>query len=609
MSEQANRSVARHDLADHRETSPNEIVDDASVHRGEQPARRLRVVANCGLGISDLGRQPDMRLDVLAVAWIAAGANAAFQRFANSGIERESGVFKFEYGAGALGHVPRVAEQAKSGDIGDGMNRGERLIQDFRRRSVQLSHSGNRHGLVGIGTAGKRNGCTERLGDDEHIADTGSLLAKDPIGMYQTLDSKPEDWFRVADRVPAGDGTTRFGNDLRRRGEYRHDRVAREMLRKRGDVDGNRHSAAHREHVATGVGSRDRTEVRWVIDKRREEIGRTDHGQVVADPVDRGIVERRQPDEQRRIVDGRKIVHQAREQRSTPLRRATAARCPFRQSHCIEVGIEIRHVRQPTVTPMIHIGPYSFTQQDARRTMANLGGLWAALLEGRPSVTATEAGIDLATRLALELSMPPGTTLAALGQTAANLVGPSPTLECVLNDVWFTLESTSQLLRSEGLMPATQTGTAVQLSTSGGGVPKRAVESIEVTHAGVIGDLQRVRVHHGRPWQALCLFADEVIDELRNEGHPIGRGSVGENITVSGLAWADVRPGVVLQIGSVIAHVQAFAEPCATTAAFFVGGDFNRMKIDRGPVSRVYATVLQPGRIDTGDPVVLEPSG
>ena len=26
-----------------------------------------------------------------------------------------------------------------------------------------------------------------------------------------------------------------------------------------------------------------------------------------------------------------------------------------------------------------------------------------------------------------------------------------------------------------------------------------------------------------------------------------------------------------------------------------------------GPVSRVYATVLQPGHITTGDPVVLEP--
>lgn len=257
---------------------------------------------------------------------------------------------------------------------------------------------------------------------------------------------------------------------------------------------------------------------------------------------------------------------------------------------------------------MIHIGPYSFTQQDARRTMANLGGLWAALLEGRPSATAAEAGVDLARRLALEMSMPPGITLAELGQTAATLVGPSTTLERVLNDVWATLGLTSQLLRSEGLMPATQTGSVVQLSSSRGGVPKRGVESVEVTYAGVIGDVQRVRVHHGRPWQALCLFADEVIDEFRGEGHPIERGSVGENITVAGLSWSDVRPGVVLRIGSVIAHVQAFAEPCATNAAFFIGGDFNRMNIARGPVSRVYATVLQPGRINTGDQVVLEPT-
>jgi len=120
--------------------------------------------------------------------------------------------------------------------------------------------------------------------------------------------------------------------------------------------------------------------------------------------------------------------------------------------------------------------------------------------------------------------------------------------------------------------------------------------------------VQRMRVHHGRPWQALCIYADEVIDMLRAEGHPIGRGSVGENITVARLDWSQVRPGVLVQIGGVLAHVQAYAEPCNTNAQFFLGGDFNRMNAKVGPVSRVYATVLQPGTIATGDRVVLEPA-
>jgi MOSC domain-containing protein YiiM len=126
---------------------------------------------------------------------------------------------------------------------------------------------------------------------------------------------------------------------------------------------------------------------------------------------------------------------------------------------------------------------------------------------------------------------------------------------------------------------------------------------------GLTGDVQRVRVHHGRPWQALCIYADEVIEMLRAEGHPIGRGSVGENITVRGLPWEHVRPGVILRLGTVLAHVQAFAEPCATNKAFFIDGEFHRMNANRGPVSRVYATVLGPGRIAEGDAVVLEPTG
>ena len=53
--------------------------------------------------------------------------------------------------------------------------------------------------------------------------------------------------------------------------------------------------------------------------------------------------------------------------------------------------------------------------------------------------------------------------------------------------------------------------------------------------------------------------------------------------------------------------VSAFAIPCTHNKAWFIDGDFELMHHDRGPVSRVYATVLQPGTITVGDPVILEP--
>ena len=52
------------------------------------------------------------------------------------------------------------------------------------------------------------------------------------------------------------------------------------------------------------------------------------------------------------------------------------------------------------------------------------------------------------------------------------------------------------------------------------------------------------RLHHGRPLQAVCLWSQDVIDALRDEGHPIRAGAAGENLTVSGIDWDTIRPGV-----------------------------------------------------------------
>jgi MOSC domain-containing protein YiiM len=68
-----------------------------------------------------------------------------------------------------------------------------------------------------------------------------------------------------------------------------------------------------------------------------------------------------------------------------------------------------------------------------------------------------------------------------------------------------------------------------------------------------------------------------------------------------------MRPGVLLRLGEVLAEVSSYAIPCKKNAAWFLGGSFDLMHHRHGPVSRVYATVLEPGFIATGDPVLLEP--
>ncbi|HET6369070.1 MAG TPA: MOSC domain-containing protein [Pseudomonadales bacterium] len=154
-----------------------------------------------------------------------------------------------------------------------------------------------------------------------------------------------------------------------------------------------------------------------------------------------------------------------------------------------------------------------------------------------------------------------------------------------------------------------ESGRIVQISVSPGGVPKRPVESADVTAGGVAGDAQRDLEHHGGPDRALCLFPMELIRTLQAEGHPIAPGQIGENLTVEGLDWDAVAPGVRLLLGEdVLVEVTRYTSPCGNIRAAFTGGNYARVSQKRHPgASRVYARVLRTGAIRRGDPVRLLP--
>ena len=142
----------------------------------------------------------------------------------------------------------------------------------------------------------------------------------------------------------------------------------------------------------------------------------------------------------------------------------------------------------------------------------------------------------------------------------------------------------------------------VSVNRSAGGVPKLAVPSARVTFRGVEGDVQRDRHHHGGPDRAVSLFSLERIDALRAEGHPIAPGTTGENVTIAGLAWDRVTPGVRLTLGAVELEVTAFAAPCQTIVDSFSDQHSTRISQKRHPGwSRVYARVLSEGVLAAGD--------
>ena len=256
---------------------------------------------------------------------------------------------------------------------------------------------------------------------------------------------------------------------------------------------------------------------------------------------------------------------------------------------------------------MFTVDGATYTRQDAEGTFRAIGPWWQQLTAGRDAAAAWPIAWrlidDMERRLGVEVAATdPIVALTRLGQLAQH--DPDPE---VLAVVLASLHDAADALRAAGALAPTAHGTVEQLATSDGGVPKRPVAAVEVDAAGVVGDRQAVRRHHGRPWQALCVWSADVIDQLAAEGHPIAAGRAGENVTVRGLPWADVRAGVHLQMGEVRAEVSVFALPCVANAQWFLHRDFERMHHERGPVSRVYARVLSGGRIVTGDLVVLEP--
>ena len=269
---------------------------------------------------------------------------------------------------------------------------------------------------------------------------------------------------------------------------------------------------------------------------------------------------------------------------------------------------------------MIVVDGRSYTHDDVLGTLRALGPWWRQLADSRPFAPIAEAAAEQVGALQYVL----GETAAAgedvladidrLGTTAAVAFdrlrwghGHEETAARLLGASLTTLHDATNALRVGGSLPSTAHGTVAGLFVGGGGVPKHAIASVVIDRNGVLGDRQRTRRHHGRPWQALCMWSSDVVDLLREEGHPIHPGAAGENMSITGIDWSTVRSGVRLRIGTALAEVSVFALPCKQNAQWFVDGRFDRMHHDRGPVSRVYASVLEAGEARIGDEIVLEP--
>lgn len=146
----------------------------------------------------------------------------------------------------------------------------------------------------------------------------------------------------------------------------------------------------------------------------------------------------------------------------------------------------------------------------------------------------------------------------------------------------------------------------VQINTSAGGVPKSPVAHVEVAWNGLAGDRQADEKHHGRPFQAVCLWSTDALADLTAAGHHVFAGAVGENFTVEGLDWTTLRAGARLLVGSSLVELSYPAVPCKKQAQWFNDGDFTRLAYENNPQwVRWYGWVREPGAVATGDEVLI----
>ena len=124
-------------------------------------------------------------------------------------------------------------------------------------------------------------------------------------------------------------------------------------------------------------------------------------------------------------------------------------------------------------------------------------------------------------------------------------------------------------------------GHVFQINVSSGGVPKQGIHVTQITDSGLAED----RIGHPKKQagsdRAICLYSLEKILALQEEGHPIFPGSCGENITIAGIDWDEVKVGNRIKLGkeAIMAISCAFHKGSIQAGREFTPRFFRRGKL------------------------------
>lgn len=143
------------------------------------------------------------------------------------------------------------------------------------------------------------------------------------------------------------------------------------------------------------------------------------------------------------------------------------------------------------------------------------------------------------------------------------------------------------------------------------GIHKVPSASIQVTipgpnygdGSGVEGDFIGDTKHHGGQQKAVYAYSRELLDDWSGQlGRLLDDGAFGENLTTSGIVWADALINQRFRIGEAELEVSVPRSPCRTFAAWLGERGWVRRFTESGDCG-TYFRVTTPGIIRPSDAI------
>jgi MOSC domain-containing protein YiiM len=157
-------------------------------------------------------------------------------------------------------------------------------------------------------------------------------------------------------------------------------------------------------------------------------------------------------------------------------------------------------------------------------------------------------------------------------------------------------------------------GSIQQINSSSGGLPKRALLAGFISTLGLDGDGHAHPTIHGGPRKAILLIASEIVDGLAARGYPVFYGALGENLTTRDIDIRALRIGDRLRAGAAVLEITQPRGPCKALDVYgpSIKDEIYDLRVKlldamspRWGMSGLYASVIEPGEVQTGDAIEL----